>query len=239
MRSGRAARRYGRNFLDLVPVASLAARPSDNHGHLFPGNHDYYDFILDGDERLAKICADAGASFVQESEVVIGDTRFICCTLWTDFALHGDPAIAMRTAQADMNDYRYIRLAGAGHRRIRPSDTAFIHAGHRRWIEQRLAMPFPGRTIVVTHHCPHPDFVSAFNNLVNPAYASDLCPVIETYQPDAWLFGHTHRNIEETFGRTLVRNVSLGYPGEVCPGDEAAILLRGLIETGPPSGEVK
>ena len=30
--------------------------------------------------------------------------------------------------------------------------------------------------------------------------------------------------------------IILGYPGEVCPGDEAAILLRGLLDTGPSSG---
>lgn len=207
--------------------------------HLFPGNHDYYDHILDGDDRLAKICADAGANFVQESEIVIGDTRFVCCTLWTDFALHGDPANAMRTAQADMNDYRYIRLAGAGYRRIRPSDTALVHTGHRRWIEQRLAMPFPGRTVVVTHHCPHPDLISATNNPTSPAYGSDLSGVIETYQPEAWLFGHTHQNLEEAVGLTTVRNISLGYPGDVRPGDEAAILLRGLIEAVSFPGELK
>lgn len=207
--------------------------------YLFPGNHDYYDFRLDGDDRLAEICANAGAHFSQKLEFVVDDTRFLSCTLWTDFALYGDPAHAMRIAEAGMNDFRYIRLAGAGHRRIRPSDTAFVHMDHRRWLEERLAMPFVGRTVVISHHCPHPDLISATPDLINSAYGSDLCPVIEAYQPDAWLFGHTHKSLEKMVGRTLVRNVSLGYPGEVRPGEEAAILMRGLFETGSSSGQTK
>lgn len=207
--------------------------------YLFPGNHDYYDFRLDGDDRLAEICTNAGAHFSQKSEFVVGGTRFLSCTLWTDFAVYGDPARAMRIAEADMNDFRYIRLAGAGHRRIRPSDTAFIHTYHRGWIEERLAVPFAGRTVVVTHHCPHPDLIADERRDVDPAYGSDLVPMIRKYQPDAWLFGHTHKNLEEMVGRTLVRNVSLGYPGEVRPGEEAAILMRGLFEAGFSSGELK
>ena len=207
--------------------------------YLFPGNHDYYDFRLDGDDRLTEICTSAGAHFSQKSEFVVGDTRFLSCTLWTDFALYGDPARAMRIAEAGMNDFRYIRLAGAGHRRIRPSDITFVHTDHRRWLEERLAMSFGGRTVVISHHCPHPDLISATPDLINSAYGSDLCPVIEAYQPDAWLFGHTHKNLEGMVGQTLVRNVSLGYPGEVRQGEEAAILLRGLFETGASSGETK
>jgi len=206
--------------------------------HLLPGNHDYYYHTLDGDARLAEICAHGGAQFVQKREIVIGGTRFLCGTMWTDFALYGDPASAMRTAEGDMNDYRCIRLASAGYRRIRPSDTAFVHADHRQWLQQRLTVSFPGRTVVVTHHCPHPDLISATNNLINPAYGSDMTALMETYQPDLWLFGHTHQHQEDRVGRTIVRNVSLGYPSEVRGGGEAALLLRGLVETGCLSGDL-
>ena len=48
-------------------------------------------------------------------------------------------------------------------------------------------------------------------------------------QPDAWLFGHTHHPVDGMVGRTLVRNVSLGYPYEVRRDAEAGLLMRGLI----------
>lgn len=197
--------------------------------HVLPGNHDYYDHVLNGDDRLAEICTEAGANFAQKSVVDIGDTRFLCCTLWTDFQLHGDPGRAMMAAQRDMNDYRYIRHGGAGFRRIRPSDTAYIHADHRAWLEEQLAMPFPGKTVVVTHHCPHPDLVGERRGDLDAVYGSNLLPMIEQSQPDAWFFGHTHWRLEAMVGRTLVRNVSLAYPDQVPVGEEEANLLRGLF----------
>ena len=198
--------------------------------HIFPGNHDYYDHVLDGDDRLERICAAAGCHFEQKREIVIGRTRLLCCTLWTDFALRGDPARAMRLAGQDMNDYRLIRLAAAGHRRIRPIDTAFLHADHRSWLEAQLACRFDGRTVVVTHHGPHPDLLGKRHGVLDPAYASDLRSIIDRHLPDVWLFGHTHHPAEIRQGRTLIRNVSLGYPDEVELGDEARVLRRGLID---------
>lgn len=197
--------------------------------YVIPGNHDYYDHAIDGDDRLAEICAGVGAHFAQKTEIVISSARFLCCTLWTDFALHGDPALAMVRAQRDINDYRYIRHLGAGYRRIWPSDTAFVHRDHRIWLEDKLATPFRGPTIVVTHHCPHPDLIGERRGDLDPVYGSNLLQLIEHHQPDFWLFGHTHHRVEAEVGRTTVCNVSLAYPDQVPPGDEAAIMLRGLI----------
>ncbi|GGO39277.1 metallophosphoesterase [Gemmobacter aquaticus] len=205
--------------------------------HLLPGNHDYYDCMLDGEDRLTTICAEEGAHFLQKSELVLSGIRFLCATLWTDFALKGDPARAMRIAERGMNDYACIRLGAGDARQIRPEDTALIHADHRTWLEARLAQPFAGRTIVVTHHCPHPDLVGAWRSELDPAYAANLLPLIERAQPDAWLFGHTHHPIEGIVGRTLVRNVSLGYPYQVSRGAEAGLLMRGLIRRTDHAGQ--
>jgi Icc-related predicted phosphoesterase len=198
--------------------------------HILPGNHDYYDFNLDGDDRLAQVAVEEGANFAQKAEVVIGKTRFLCCTLWTDFALHGDVAASQAISKSQMNDYRYIRNAAAGYRRIRPYETALIHAEHRGWLEERLLQSHPGPTIVVTHHCPHPGLISETPGELDPIYGSDLTDLIQRHQPEAWMFGHTHFQAETVVGRTLLRNVSLGYPNHVRPEDEDQILRRGLID---------
>lgn len=91
--------------------------------HILPGNHDFYDHALDDEARLAAICAESGVNFMQKSEIVIGGTRVLGCTLWTDFALHGEPVLAMLIAQRVMNDYRHIRHAAAGYCRIARSPT--------------------------------------------------------------------------------------------------------------------
>lgn len=198
--------------------------------HVIPGNHDYYDFRIDGEDRLAEIARSERANFAQKAEILIGKARFLCCTLWTDFALNGDVAASQAIAKSRMNDYRYIRNGAAGFRRIRPYETALIHAEHRGWLEERLSQSHPGPTIVVTHHCPHPGLISETPSELDPIYGSDLTDLIQRRQPEAWLFGHTHFQAGTVVGRTLLRNVSLGYPDQVRPEDEAQILRRGLID---------
>jgi 3',5'-cyclic AMP phosphodiesterase CpdA len=211
-------------------LAHLARYIAPGRIHVMPGNHDYYDHVLDGDARLAQICAAAGTNFVQQGEIRSGALRVLCCTLWTDFTLSGDVDGAMRAAQARMNDYRHIRLAGQGYRRIRPSDTVQVHAAHRAWLEERLSKPHPGRTLVVSHHAPHPGLLAPGMDELAPAYGSDLSGLMGPAGPDLWFSGHTHHAAETQLGRTRLRNVSLGYPDQVGTGHEARILLRGLIE---------
>ena len=201
---------------------------------VIPGNHDYYDFQIDRDDRLAEIATTEGARFAQKAEITFRGIRFLCCTLWTDFGLHGDVSGSQAIARERMNDYRYIRNAGAGYRRIRPYETAQIHADHRAWLTDRLAHQHPGPTVVVTHHSPHPELINDATDELAPAYGSDLTDFILLHQPQAWLSGHTHYQGEVVVGRTSVRNISLGYPDQVPLGMEAGLITRGLIDLKSP-----
>ncbi len=182
--------------------------------HVLPGNHDYYDHVLDGDERLARICTEAGAHFAQKRVIAFGATRYLCCTLWTDFAIRGSVDGGMYEAGKIMNDYQYIRMESERYRRIHPIDVSRVHADHRAWLEARLSEPFEGRTIVVTHHALLGACLQDEKG-VSSAYASDLSGLIDTYQPDRWLYGHTHHPCALQRGRTDLRNVSIGYPHEM------------------------
>lgn len=134
----------------------------------------------------------------------------------------------MRDAAHQMNDYKYICLASAGHRRIRPVDIARVHADHRAWLETHLAEAFAGDTIVVTHHAPLPACIPE-GFTAAPAYASDLSDMIDRNRPKKWLFGHTHVVTDIRHGDTAVRNVSLGYHEHITAGAEAAIFEKGLV----------
>lgn len=196
-----------------------------------PGNHDFYGHTLDNEDRLEQIATEAGAHFAQKRQVNVKGTRFLCCTLWTDFNLFGDMAGAMLEAEEKMNDYRSIRVAAAGYRRLQPVETRRKHLEHRKWLQSKLSVPFQGKTIVVTHHAPLPQAAEAIHQALQPAYCSDLTSTIERGGADKWLFGHTHIPAEDKISATRVRNVSLGYPYEVPNGQEASRLLRGWIET--------
>ncbi|MYM56979.1 metallophosphoesterase [Thalassovita mangrovi] len=199
--------------------------------YVTPGNHDYYGHTFDKDDSLERIAKEAGAHFVQTRQVHIEDTRFLCCTLWTDFQLFGDVSGGMQDAQEKLNDYRSIRVAAAGYRRLQPIETRRKHLEHRQWLENKLTDHFPGRTVVVTHHAPLPTAAEAIHQSLQPAYCSDLTSTIERSGVDEWLFGHTHIPVEVEIGAARVRNVSLGYPDQVAEGQEVHRLLSGWIDT--------
>lgn len=85
-------------------LARIARLVSPAKIWVIPGNHDYYGATLD-DDILARITAEAGANLAQKQVLTFGNCRLLCCTLWTDFALLGDPGTAMVRAAMAMLDY--------------------------------------------------------------------------------------------------------------------------------------
>lgn len=243
------------HFLETVDAVIIAGDVANNPEHgwpnvldwmkylveprkiwLMPGNHDYYGFRLDGDDRLREIAEANGANFLQKGVLELGGVRFLCCTLWSDFEMRGQASQDMRAAARCLNDYRLIRRHEGGPI-IAPEDTARIHEDHRAWLEGELARPFDGRTVVVSHHVPSPS-VSGKIDEISPAFGSDLDDMIQRHRPELWLCGHTHRHLRSDIGKTHVRNVSLGYPSEVPSWDHEAILLSGLVDTELDDGRL-
>jgi len=123
------------------------------------------------------------------------------------------------------NDHRLIRThVGAekgGHGNI-PFTTEHALARHRRelaWLEARLREPFDGQTVVCTHHSPSPQSVpDRFrDDPLSPAFSSNLEHIIERYQPDLWVHGHTHDSFDYNIGKTRVVCNPAGYQHEPNP----------------------
>lgn len=193
----------------------------------FPGNHDFYDHVLDDEARLEGIVTAAGAGFAQCRTLALGAARILPCTLWTDLSSPTThPDIVAADLTRGMNDYRYIRLARGGYRKVTPMDTRAVHRQHLGWLREQFQKLHDGPTIVATHHAPILDNLGAEGPLAH-AYGSDLTSFIEEFRPNLWLYGHTHQSNEVTVGEAAVRNVSLGYPAQI--DDEDA---RNRIEAG-------
>ncbi len=66
---------------------------------ILPGNHDYYGGNLHTlDRDLERICQGAGCAFRQCLRLVLGDTRILMTTLWTDMRLseaEGEAAVVI------------------------------------------------------------------------------------------------------------------------------------------------
>lgn len=179
------------------------------------GNHEFYGEAVDqmGDAIRVECEKHSNVHYLDCDEYVWQGVRFLGVTLWTDFLLFGTDL--KRQVMVDvgnvMTDYQRIRVASAGYRKLRPQDTAKLHAGHRTWLEGKLSEPFPGPTVVITHMAPSnrsvaPEYAS---DLVSAAFVSDLDEVVRS--ATLWIHGHTHTSFDYLVGQCRVVANPLGY----------------------------
>ena len=95
--------------------------------------------------------------------------------------MKGNAAAAMGYASMAMNDHIVIYPEKVGSA-LSPRLSQSWHLASRYWLEEEL--PKTGawdKTVVVTHHLPHPKSVSERfkDSPLNPAFASDLSELVE------------------------------------------------------------
>lgn len=186
------------------------------------GNHEGYGQKIDSlREKIDSACTGtSNVTLLDRAERIFGRLRILGATLWTDFQLFGRARCqdAMEAAAAGMNDYRKIRLAKDGYRRIKPLDTAHWHRLDRAWLQEKLHEPFPGTTVVVTHMPPSGRSISGqySGELLSAAFASDLEPLIAN--ADLWIHGHIHDSMDYTVNGVRVVCNPLGYPSQDLDG---------------------
>lgn len=195
-----------------------------------PGNHEFYSGYSaprtkPSDHLAMKEAAKASSSWRQRLHVLddglieIAGVRFVGGTLWTDFRMdladEADLPRRMRSAVTQLADFSRIRL-GDGER-LTPHAMLGFHRLTRAFIERQLAIPFDGRTVVVTHHLPHPDCTPAVYRGLDTnclfACGSDAFEDILKSEaaPALWVCGHTHHASDVHVGRTRIVCNPHGY----------------------------
>ncbi|SDZ40081.1 Calcineurin-like phosphoesterase [Variovorax sp. YR634] len=180
------------------------------------GNHEYYDGRLDTTLAEARREAEGtNVHLLDGDELVIDGVRFLGATLWTDFALAietpegliSDVERAMKMATNLLNDYALIRTVDESAepdtwrakqgRKLQAADTLQIHQAQRAWLQGRLAAPFAGPTVVVTHHAPHRgSLVQRYaDDWSSGAFVTEL-PETFFDVPVLWIHGHTHQPLD-------------------------------------------
>jgi len=187
-----------------------------------PGNHEFYgNSIKEGlsEGRQAAAADHLNLHLLSDACAVIEGVRFVGATLWTYYELMGNgstAALAMHYAKERMNDYRMIAMSKTPWRRFSPEDALHLHMQSRTFLEETLSEPFDGPTVVVSHHCPHPNSIHERfrGDLLNAAFTSDLTDLICQGKPDLWIHGHTHDSFDYRVGETRIVCNPRGYGKE-------------------------
>jgi predicted phosphodiesterase len=201
---------------DIAPGTDGLAAFASHPGPVIyvPGNHEYYhsDLTTAG-AYLRRYAAATGIHFLDCGELVWDGVRFLGATLWTNFELYGIQTIDDAYAHAARQILDFHRIMHRD-RLLIPADTVDFHRDAVAWLAASLNQPFAGPTVVITHHAPHPASIHPrwANNPVNPAFVSDLTPLMG--KACLWIHGHTHDSFDyEVAGTRVVCNPK-GYRNE-------------------------
>ena len=196
-----------------------------------PGNHEYYDGEFGALETAMRDAAASVDNVHYLNNAVwtepAGRWRVLGTTLWTDFELFGAGeearAASFAAAEKAMLDFRGpiqvtwaadTRGDDAPARRFSVDDALALHRQSRAWLEQELATPFDGATIVVTHHAPHrASLAERFAlDLASAGFVSHL-PTLVREPVALWVHGHTHTTFDYVCNGTRVVCNPRGYVG--------------------------
>lgn len=185
------------------------------------GNHEHYgqELSLSLQQLREAARAEEAIHFLENDAVVIDGVRFLGCTLWSDFASNGLAAAegVMQLAQRYIPDFSCIRY---GDSRFTPVHATKFFTASCKWLQEQLALPFAGKTVIITHFAPHAaavhaNFLQPGMNALTPYFTPDCSALIQRFTPALWCYGHTHNSVDVVLqgGTRLVSN-QRGYPDE-------------------------
>ena len=189
-----------------------------------PGNHEYdaQEFET-AHARLQEICQRLGFIWLEREVAVLQGTRFVGCTLWTDFD-------ALTSSRAVTSPVTFGQQLVARDKAFRAADFALkknhallanqpmlaedvraLGLKNQAWLRQALESPFYGSTVVVTHFAP--SLRSADPRYGVSAGTAGFCNALDDLLPSAqlWLHGHLHCPVDYTVEGCRVVANPLGY----------------------------
>jgi predicted phosphodiesterase len=216
---------------DLVVLAGDIARPAQavewatslGRPVLYvPGNHEFYGSSLaETLSELRQLTAGSQVRLLDNEECLIGNVRFLGCTLWTDFLLMGAGAgrdLAIRQALERVHDFQRIHLDERRQHLFTPADSARLFERSVTWLESRLRTPWPGPTVVITHHAPSERSVEPRfeGSPLNACFASHLDRLLGAELAGTWIHGHMHHSADYRAHGTRVVCNPRGYARDGC-----------------------
>ena len=192
------------------------------------GNHEYYRHVFpDLAQTLKETTAGTNIHVLENDMFSFEGVNFFGATLWTDFALFGDPREASFHCEHRMNDFKKIQFSANQvegeqlklNSKVKATDIARVHDQSLSWLAANLELHQGQTNVVVTHHGPNMSSLppNRRDDLVCAGYASDLTKFIERFSPNAWVHGHIHSNCDYQVSSCRVLCNPRGYSERANP----------------------
>ncbi len=214
-----------------------------------PGNHEYD--MLDFDQthsRLRAMCERLGIHWLEREVLLMHGIRFVGTTLWSDFDALGPSAdqpgatigqqLAAREKAFRAANFYLRTTGGTRHGQLLlAQQVRELALECRAWLQQALAQPHDGKTVVVTHFAP--SLRSADPRYGLTPGTAGFCNAWDELLDgvDLWLHGHLHAPSNYQHGGCRVVANPMGYarkneqrafqPGMLIDTDQGAIAAPG------------
>ncbi|NYT62425.1 metallophosphoesterase [Alcaligenaceae bacterium] len=214
------------NNADIVILAGDIARPKaalewargfDKPVLYIAGNHEFYGASLGATtQALREQAIGTCVHILDNNQLVLHGVRFLGSTLWSDFNLYGPGLVreqAITDALAFIRDFSRITTNDLPPRTFAPSDMEALFNANRLWLQDQLAQPFDGPTVVITHHAPSPKSIHPRfeGSLINNCFVSNSEFLLGADRAVLWIHGHTHDSFDYLVNGTRVVCNPRGY----------------------------
>lgn len=199
---------------DIVPFSVM-----DKHNDFFnyvadhfeytywiPGNHEYYYF--DAAKKCGTLNEKIKSNVFLVNNIALQheNVNLIFSTLWSKIS----PANEWQL-ERNVSDFQVIKFNNS---KLSAAQFNLLHSESLQFVTSELYRQYNGKTVVITHHVPtllhYPEKYKG--DALNEAFAVELFNLIETTQPDFWIYGHHHLNTPDfTIGKTQMITNQLGY----------------------------
>ena len=188
-----------------------------------PGNHEYDNLDFDAaHQRLRGTCERLGLTWLEREVLTLDRVRFVGTTLWADFdalvteeerAGPDEARVLKRREKAFRAADFYLQKTGATR-----GGAPWLAQGWReqalvcqQWLNEALATPFDGATVVVTHFAPSLRSADPRYGMSpgTAGFCNSLDPLLA--QARLWLHGHLHCQQDYRVGGCRVVANTLGY----------------------------
>jgi predicted phosphohydrolase len=181
---------------------------SDNFKETYwiPGNHEYYYFDISQKSGSFHEKIKPNVHLLNNTNIDLENSKLIFSTLWS----HINPAHQWEIERG-MNDFRVIKN---GNYRFTTDRFNELHQESMRFLTKSLEENTQKNSIVVTHHVPTlqhypPQYKGS---TLNEAFAIELTDFMIENNPNYWIYGHHHQNIQDfKIQNTQLLTNQLGY----------------------------